>query len=406
MNTLLERFLRYVKIDTTASEETGTIPSFSGEWDLAHLLKNEMLEMGIEDAEVTEHCFVFGTIPASPGCEDAKTIGLLAHLDTAPDCIGKDVKPKVHEAYKGGGIKLDNGLVIDPAVYPELETYIGDDIVVSDGTTLLGADDKAGVAIVMDVASKLMEDSSIKHGKIRIAFTPDEEISVGGASIFDVEKFGADFGITVDGDGIGELNYETFHAYAYTVKIRGTNIHTGEAKGKLVNACTIAREFDQLLPQRERPEYTEGYEGFMHLYEMKADVDYAELQYLLRDFDKEDLESRKKVFQNTAQALNEKYGQERVALIGEHEYTNPKEVILAVDGLTDVFKKAFRECNVEPVIKPIRGGTDGSTLAEKGLACPNLFLGGHNYHSCKEFVSVNAMGKSAEVLIRILSLFS
>lgn len=406
MNNLLERFIRYVKIDTTASEETGTIPSFSGEWDLAYLLKNEMLEMGIEDAEVTDNCFVFGTIPASPGCDDAKTIGLLAHLDTAADCIGKNVKPKVHKAYKGGGIKLDNGLIIDPAVYPDLERYIGDDIVVTDGTTLLGADDKAGIAIIMDVAEKLMRDPSIKHGRVRIGFTPDEEVSVGGASIFDVEKFGADFGITLDGDGIGELNYETFNAYSYTVKIRGTNIHTGEAKGKLVNACTIAREFDQLLPQKERPEYTEGYEGFIHLYEMKAEVDTAELQYLLRDFDKEGLENKKEIFQNAAKSLNEKYGQERVILIGEHEYINPKEAILSVDGIMDVFKQAFRECGIEPIISPIRGGTDGSTLAEKGLACPNLFLGGHNFHSCREFVSVNAMGKSAEVLIKILSLFS
>lgn len=405
MNNLLERFLRYVNIDTTASEETGTIPSFDGEWELAYLLKNEMLEIGIKDVEVTDNCFVFGTIPASPGCEGTKTIGLLAHLDTAADCTGKNVKPKVHKAYKGGGIKLDNGLTIDPAIYPDIERYIGDDIVVTDGTTLLGADDKAGIAIIMDVAEKLMGNPSIKHGKIRIGFTPDEEVSVGGASIFDVEKFGADFGITLDGDGIGELNYETFNAYSYTVKIRGTNIHTGEAKGKLVNACTIAREFDQLLPQRERPEYTQGYEGFIHLYEVKAEVDNAELQYLLRDFDKEGLENKKELFQNTAKLLNEKYGQDRVELIGEHEYINPKEAILSVNGIMEVFKKSFRECNIEPIISPIRGGTDGSTLAEKGLACPNLFLGGHNFHSCREFVSVNAMNKSAEVLIKILSSF-
>lgn len=405
MNHLLERFLRYVKIDTTSKEEAGTIPSFDGEWELARLLKGELLELGIEDAEVTKNGFVFGTIPASKGCENAKTIGLLAHLDTAPDCIGKNVNPQLHKGYQGGEIVLENGLKIDPKVCPDLERYVGDDLVTTDGRTLLGADDKAGIAIIMDVAEKLMTDPSVRHGKIRIGFTPDEEISVGGASIFDVQQFGADFGITVDGDGLGELNCETFNAYAYTVEIRGTNIHPAEAKGKMVNACTLAREFDQLLPQRERPEYTEGYEGFIHLCELTADVDSAKMEYILRDFEQDGLEQKKRVFAEAAQALNVKYGQERVVLKGEHEYTNPRDAILSAGSIMDTCKKAFKECGIEPVLTPIRGGTDGSTLAEKGLPCPNLFLGGHNFHSCREFVSLNAMHKSSEVLLKILELF-
>lgn len=373
---------------------------------LAQLLKEELRELGLKDAEVTENCFVFATIPASCGCEDRQTIGLLAHLDTAPDCIGKDVKPCVHKNYQGGSLALENGLTIDPAIYPELNRYIGDDLVTSDGNTLLGADDKAGIAIIMDTIERLVSDPAIKHGKIRIGFTPDEEISVGGASVFDVEKFGADLGITVDGDGIGELNFETFNAYAYTVELEGNNIHPAEAKGKMINACTMAMEFDQLLPREERAEYTEGHEGFIHLCELNAEVEKAKMEYLLRDFEKEGLEKKKILFQSAADTLNQKYGQERVSLSGMHEYSNPREAILAAGNIMDLLKSAFVKCGIEPAVVPIRGGTDGSTLAEKGLPCPNLFTGGHNFHSCREFVSVNAMKKSAEILIEILQSLS
>lgn len=404
MVNLLECFLNYVKIDTTSDQDAGVIPSFEGERVLAGVLRDELLKLGVIDAEVTDDCFVFGTIHASKGCENSKTVGLLAHLDTAPDCSGKNVKPQVHKAYDGGTIVLSNDVFIDPAKYPELKNYIGDDIVTSDGTTLLGADDKAGIAIIMAVVEKLMKDDSIKHGKIRIGFTPDEEVSVGGASIFDVEKFGADFGITVDGDGIGELNYETFNAYSYTVEIEGNNIHPAEAKGKMINACSLAMEFDRLLPNFERPEYTEGREGFIHLCEMSGDVEKVKMEYIIRDFDNEGLEAKKCSLENAAITLNDKYGQGRVILKGFHEYSNPRDAIMENGEIIDICKKAFCECGIEAKITPIRGGTDGSTLAEKGLPCPNLFLGGHNYHNCREFVSVNAMEKAAEILLKIIEL--
>lgn len=406
MENLLERFLRYVKIDTTSVEESGVIPSFEGERVLAEVLKEELIELGVSDVEVTNECFVFATIPASKGYEESNTIGLLAHLDTAPDCTGKDVKPQIHKAYDGGVLILNEDVFIDPDQYPELKNYIGNDIVTSDGNTLLGADDKAGIAIIMTVAEKLMKDNSIKHGKIRIAFTPDEEVSVGGASILDVKHFGADFGITVDGDGIGELNYETFNAYSYTVEIEGNNIHPAEAKGKMINACSLAMEFDRLLPTLERPEYTEGHEGFIHLCEMNTEVEKAKMEYIIRDFEKEGLEIKKKSMENAAKILNDKYGQGRVVLKGMHEYSNPRDAILEKDHIMDVCKKAFDECGIEAKITPIRGGTDGSTLAERGLPCPNLFLGGHNYHNCREYVSVNAMEKSAEILTKIIEIFA
>ncbi len=404
--SLLERFLKYVKIDTASDEEAGRIPSCEGERDLAQLLKKELDEIGASETEVTDDCFVFATIPASEGCENARTVGLLAHLDTAPDCPGKNVKPCVHEAYDGGIITLDNGLKIDPAKYPELLRYRGDDIVTSDGTTLLGADDKSGIAIIMSAAEKLLKNPQIPHGKIRIGFTPDEEVSVGGASIFDVDRFGADYAITVDGDGIGELNFETFNACSVTVKIEGNNIHPAEAKGKMIHACTLAMEFDRLLPEDQRPEFTEGREGFYHLCEMKGDVENAVLEYILRDFDKDGLQTKIDSVKKAADSLNEKYGQTRVRLEYLHEYSNPGELIREVPELMNVCMEAFELCGIQPTVVPIRGGTDGSTLSEKGLACPNLFLGGHNYHSCREYVSVQAMEKSEEILLKIIELLS
>lgn len=403
MSSLLERFLRYVQIDTTSIEGADTIPSFEGERDLANLLKKELNELGIDTAEVTDRCFVFASIPATPGHEKDHVVGLLAHLDTAPDCIGKDVKPQIHHNYDGSILHINPEVVIDPEQYPEIKQYIGDDIVTSSGDTLLGADDKSGIAIIMNAVETLMRHRDLPHGPIRIAFTPDEEVSVGGASIFDVDKFGADFGITVDGDGIGELNYETFHAYSYTVKIEGNNIHPAEAKGKMINAITLGMEFDALLPQDVRPEYTAGREGFIHMWKFSGDVENTTLEYILRDFDRDGIEQQKKWFQDAAQQLNDKYGKTRVTLVGEHEYSNPKELVEQKGCLLDTCAKAFQQCGIEPNIIPVRGGTDGSTLAEKGLACVNLFMGGHNYHSCREYVSVQAMEKSSEILLRLLT---
>lgn len=403
MDDILKRFLKYVAIDTTSNDESKTIPSFAGERDLADLLKTELCEMGVEDAEVTENCFVFATVPATKGYENKKTIGLLAHLDTAPDCIRKNVQPRIHTKYAGQILELEDNVVIDPQCYPELEQYLGDDIVTSDGRTLLGCDDKAGIAIIMDVVHSLVTHPELKHGKIRIAFTPDEEVSIGGASVFDVEKFGADYGITVDGDGIGEFNYETFYAFSYDVELEGNNIHPAEAKGKMINACTLAAEFDRLLPQDMRPENTEGREGFIHLYEVNAQVESAKLGYILRDFEIDGLENKKLLFQKAAETIEKRYGEGRVKLTGIHEYSNPKAEIEKHPELIETCLKAYRNCGVKPIIKPIRGGTDGSTLADKKLACVNIFLGGHNYHNCREFVSVQAMKKSADILLQIVT---
>ncbi len=406
MERILERFIKYVKIDTTSSEETGTLPSTEGQRVLAQVLKKELEELGVSEVSVTDDCFVLARIPASAGHESAKKVGLLAHLDTAPDCSGKDVKPMIHKAYDGGVLQLEHGISIDPETYPELLRYIGDDIVTSDGSTLLGGDDKAGIAIIMDAVENLMNQPDCAHGEIKIAFTPDEELSPSGVSALDVEAFGADFGITVDGDGIGELNYETFNGCWYLVKIRGNNIHPSEAKGKMINASTLAMEFDSLLPRDQRAEYTEGHQGFVHLYEMNGTVESASLSYILRDFSKEGLTEKQKILENAAETINRKYGYECITLSWEHEYSNPYEEILKIEGLKELCEKAFRECGIEPVITPIRGGTDGSTLVEKGLPCPNLFIGGHNYHSTREYVSVNAMKKSAEILLKLISLLA
>ncbi|MEG0729583.1 MAG: peptidase T [Anaerovoracaceae bacterium] len=406
MGNLLDRFIKYVKIDTTSIEEIGKIPSFEGERELAIVLEQELKEIGAEDVEVTEDCFVFATIPASEGYENIKPIGLLAHLDTAADCPGKDVKPILHKKYDGGVLTINDSVDINPEQYPEILRYIGEDIVTSDGTTLLGADDKAGIAIIMDAAEELMKNDSIKHGKVRIAFTPDEEVSVGGASIFDVEKFGAEIGVTVDGGGTGELSFETFNAYSYRVKIRGNNIHTAEAKGKLVNASTIAFEFDAMLPKFERPEYTEGYEGFIHLCEIKGDVEEAYMDYIIRDFEKEGIEAKKKMMVDVAKQLNEKYNQERVVLEGFMEYGNPRDEIVKHKNFIELIEEAYIASGVKPYNEPVRGGTDGSTLAEKGIACPNIFTAGFNFHSCREYVSVDGMQKSSNVIIELVKRFA
>ena len=404
--SLRERFFEYVKIDTASVEEAGCIPSSEGQWELARLLKRQLEELGAEEVELTENCFVFASLPATKGLERAKTVGLLAHLDTAPDCPGKGVKPVLHPRYDGGTIVLENGLTIDPRRYPELLRYIGDDIVTSDGTTLLGADDKAGIAIIMETVSELTTNADRPHGKIRIGFTPDEEVSVGGASILDVDGFGADYGITVDGDGVGELNFETFNGCTVKVEIEGNNIHPAEAKGKMIHACSLAMELDGLLPGDQRPQFTEGREGFYHLCEMKGDVETTSMEYILRDFDRDVLQARIDAVQAAAESLNRKYGQDRVKMSVFHEYSNPWEILKDRPALVEGCKEAFSVCGMEPVITPIRGGTDGSTLSEKGLPCPNLFLGGHNYHSCREYVSVQAMEKSKEVLLKMIEIFA
>jgi len=406
MSKLLERFLRYVTYDTTAVEDAGLIPSSAGQWELAKLLQKELLQLGLSDAVVDENCFVLAGLPATEGYEDAPVLGFLAHLDTAPDCIGKRVHPLLHRGYQGDRVVINeaSGMVIDPAECPDLLRYIGDDIITSDGTTLLGADDKGGIAIIMQMVEELMKNTDIKHGPIRIAFTPDEEIAVGGASIFDIPKFGAEIGFTVDGDGIGEFNYENFNASKVDVRIKGDNVHTGEAKGKMVNANGLAMEYDSLVPKCERAEHTEGREGFYHLAEMSGRVDETHLKYLLRDFEKEGMSRKKEIMQDIASLLNKKYGDSRISLVIEDEYANMKDFMSDRNGIVDLCLKAYESAGVEPKVVPIRGGTDGATLSEKGLFCPNIFIGGHLYHSIKEFVSLQAMEKAKDILINIIRL--
>lgn len=406
MKTLLERFLYYVQIDTTAVEDAGKIPSSDGQMKLAEHLRQELNDLGLKDVKLDEKGFVFATIPATLGCENIPTIGFLAHLDTAPDCVGNGVKPMVHSGYDGGRIVVNEslGILLDPLVDRDLSRYVGDDIVTSDGTTLLGADDKAGIAIIMDMAANLINNPNIRHGKIRIGFTPDEEISHGGAAVFDVDEFGAYTALTVDGDGIGELNVENFNAAKANVSIRGTNIHTAEAKGKMVNAAMLAMEYDAWIPRDERPEHSEGYQGFYHLGHLSCNVDEGKMEYVIRDFDLESFEHRKEILLQGADRLNQHYGADRVRVEIKDEYANMKQKVLENQGMLDLCMQGFRDIGLEPVLVPIRGGTDGATLAEKGLACPNIFLGGHNYHSVREFVSIQAMEKARNILIRIAQL--
>lgn len=406
MKSLLERFAGYVAVDTTSAEDAGRIPSSDGQKTLATILEHELVELGLTEVDVDEHGFVFATIPPTKGCEDVPVIGFLAHLDTAPDCVGCGVTLRVHNRYDGGSIIIneDKNIILDPATDHDLIRYIGDDIVTSDGTTLLGADDKSGIAIIMDAAATLIGNPTIRHGKIRIGFTPDEEISTGGAAIFDVEKFGADMGFTVDGDGIGELNIENFNAAKAKVTIRGTNIHTAEAKGKMVNAAMIAMAFDTQIPRNQRPEYTEGYEGFYHLSHLVCGVGEGNMEYVIRDFEKDSFENRITTLKRVAEDLNKTYGQDRVMVELTDEYANMKQAVLGKPDMLNVCKQAYREAGLEPALIPIRGGTDGATLAELGLACPNIFLGGHNYHSVKEYVSVQAMEKARDILVHIARL--
>ncbi|MEG0574855.1 MAG: peptidase T [Anaerovoracaceae bacterium] len=403
---VLDKFLRYVKCDSTAIDDAGKIPSSECQRDFANLLKDELLELGVEDAYVDENSFVFGTINPSEGYEDRPVIGLLAHLDTAPDCIGKGVKPIVHTNYNGEDLVVNEelGVIINTEKYPEIKGYVGDDIVTSDGTTLLGADDKGGIAIIMAVVEKIIKDTSIKHGKLKIGFTPDEEVSVGGASIFNVEEFGADLALTVDGDGLGELNFETFNAATCKVKTTGIAIHPAEAKDKMVNAISLGMEFDSKLPTKDRPEFTGDREGFYHLEEFAGNVEEANLEYLLRDFESAGIKEKLQRVNDVSKEMNEKYGYNCVEVELKHEYSNMGELIAAKEGIIENCVKACELEGVTPIVKPIRGGTDGSTLAEKGLPCPNIFMGGHNFHSVREFISVDAMKKSMDVIIRFLEI--
>ena len=398
---ILERFLRYVRIDTQSEPGVETIPSTSKQFDLAHVLVEELKAMGMQEVTMDAHGYVMATLPAT-SAKAIPTIGFVAHMDTAPDFSGKDVKPQVWENYDGKDIVLNEkmGLVLSAAQFPELTDFKGQTLITTDGTTLLGADDKAGVAEIMSAMAYLLQHPEIEHGKVRICFTPDEEVGR-GADLFDVAKFGAEWAYTMDGSFLGELEYENFNAAGAQVEIQGRNVHPGYAKDKMVNALYIATAFVQSLPLEEVPEKTEDYEGFYHLNNMEGSVDFCRLNYIIRDHDREKFEARKALFRAKVAEFQALYP-ERIKLIMKDQYYNMREKIEPVMHIVDLAEQAMRDLGIEPLIKPIRGGTDGSRLSFMGLPCPNIFAGGINFHGRYEYVSLESMELATRTIVRIV----
>lgn len=402
---LIKRFTTYVKIDTQSNEDSQTCPSTPGQWDLLNLLVDELKEIGMEEVTIDENGYVFATLPANTN-KQVPTIGFLAHVDTATDFTGKNVKPQIVENYDGGDVILNKelGIVLSPEAFPSLKNYKGQTLITTDGTTLLGADDKAGVAEIMTAMNYLIQHPEIKHGKIRVAFTPDEEIGRGPHK-FDVNRFGAKYAYTMDGGPLGELQYESFNAAAAKITINGNNIHPGSAKGKMVNSIKIGMELNQQLPVREAPEYTEGYEGFYHLLSFHGDVEKTELYYIIRDHDRQKFEAKKENLVKIVDQLRQKYGEDTIGLKLEDQYYNMREKIEPVKEVFENAKEAMERLDITPVIEPIRGGTDGSQLSYMGLPTPNIFAGGENMHGKYEFVSIETMMKATEVIIEIAKIF-
>ena len=400
MERIEERFLRYVAVDTESAEEVEQVPSTERQHDLARMLCRELQEMGFE-AEHDEHCYVYGTIPGNR--PDAPVIGFIAHMDTSPDMSGKDVKAKIVR-FTGEDILLnaEKGIVLSVKDYPSLEKYRGEDIICTDGTTLLGADDKAGVAEIMTLAQFYAENPDVPHGTIKIGFTPDEEVG-NGPKYFDVKKFGADFAYTVDGGELGEIEYENFNAANAGVFVRGVNIHPGSAKNKMKNALLIALEYAGLLPPAETPAHTEGYEGFYHLHDMKGNETEAELHYLIRDHDRAKFEARKQFLAQAAAFLNQKYGAGTVEVVVKDSYYNMKEQIEPHMYLILRARAAMEAAGITPVEVPIRGGTDGARLSYMGLPCPNLCTGGVNFHGVHEYIPAAALNQMAQVLVNLVT---
>ena len=401
MTKLVERFLKYVSIDTQSSEENeGKCPSTEKQFQLAQYLKDELTGLGLEDVEMDEHAYVYATLPANT-TRNVPTIGFIAHMDTSPDMSGKDVRPRIIENYDGSDIVLNEaeGIVTRVAQFPELRNHIGEDLIVTDGTTLLGADDKAGIAEIVTAMTYLQAHPEIEHGKIRIAFNPDEEIGM-GAHLFNVEKFGCQWAYTMDGSEVGELEYENFNAASAKVTIKGRNVHPGYAKGKMVNANIVAQEFIESL-KTERPETTEGYEGFFHLMSINGTVEDATLSYIIRDHDAAKFEARKTKMQAAAQQLNTTYGEGTVTVNIREQYRNMLEQLQDKPHVTDIAKQAIEEACGFCTVKPIRGGTDGAQLSFMGLPCPNIFAGGLNFHGRHEFVPIQSMEKAVMTIVNI-----
>lgn len=400
---ILNRFISYITIDTESDPNSDITPSSEKQWDLARKLHQELIAMGMSDVTIDENAYIMATLPSNVE-HDVPTIGFISHFDSTPDFTGKDIKPQIIENYDGGDIPLKGSdLVLSPDYFEDLKQYKGQTIVTTDGTTLLAADDKAGITEIMTAMKHLIENPQIKHGTIKVGFTPDEEIGR-GAHKFDVEKFGADWAYTMDGSQIGELEYENFNAAGAVVTFHGKIVHPGYAKGKMINSMYVAQEFIDSLPRLETPEHTEGYQGFFHLHNMKGAVEKTELHYIIRDHDKEHFEARKEVMHKLVHVLNEQYDREAVSIEINDQYYNMREKVEPVMHIVDVAEQAMKDLGIEPLIKPIRGGTDGSQLSYMGLPCPNIFAGGHNFHGPYEYVPVESMIKATEVIVRIAEL--
>ena len=401
---LKKRFLRYISIDTQSSEESETTPSTAKQFDLAKVVKSEMEALGLKDVSLDDKCYLMGTLPSNTD-KKIPVIGFLSHFDTSPDMSGANVKPQIVENYNGGDILLNKELTLSPALFPELKEHIGHTLITTDGTTLLGADDKAGIAEIMTAVEYLVQHPEIKHGTIKIGFTPDEEIGR-GVDFFDVKKFSADFAYTMDGGGSGELEYENFNAAKLVVKVQGRNVHPGYAKDKMINAMLVAIEFNEMLPVNMRPEFTEGYDGFYHLTHMEGTVENASLVYIVRDHDRKKFETKKSLAVETAKFINTKYGEEICKAELTDQYYNMREMVEPVYHVVETARQAMEAVGVFPKIQPIRGGTDGARLSFMGLPCPNIFAGGMNFHGKFEYVSLDVMNQATEVILKILEMYT
>ncbi|MBK5210328.1 MAG: peptidase T [Flavobacteriaceae bacterium] len=404
MQKIIDRFVKYVKVDTQSDPNNPDFPSTEKQWDLAHILVDELKEIGMQEVTLDDHCYIMATLPSNVDFK-VPTIGFIAHIDTSPDYSGTNVKPQIHKNYDGGDILLNKAenIVLSPSYFEDLLLYKGQTLITTDGTTLLGADDKAGITEIVSAMEYLINHPEIKHGKIRIGFTPDEEVGK-GAHMFDVKKFGADWAYTMDGSRVGELEYENFNAAGAKVIVHGTIVHPGYAKRKMINAMLIANDFIAGLPKNEIPQATEGYEGFYHLTGMQGEVEKTELEYIIRDHDMKLFEQRKAVFQKVADDLNKKLGSKLVEVEMKDQYYNMRKKIEPVMYIVDIAEEAMIQLGIKPLIKAIRGGTDGSQLSYKGLPCPNIFAGGHNFHGRYEFVAAEAIQLATDVVVNIAKL--
>jgi tripeptide aminopeptidase len=404
MEKITERFLKYVKINTQSDSKSNSCPSTQAQIEFSMMLAEELKDIGMAEIDLDESGYLMATLPSNSG-KELPTIGFISHVDTSPDMIGRNVNPVINENYFGKSIELNTKkkFILSPKDFPQLNNYLGQAIISSDGSTLLGSDDKAGIAEIITAMEYLINHEEIKHGKIRLAFTPDEEIGR-GADRFDVKKFGADFAYTVDGGPIGELEYENFNAASAKISIQGLNVHPGTAKNRMKNSMHIALELESMLPPNEKPEYTEGYEGFYHMTEFNGTVDYSKVNYIIRDHNKEEFTKKKELLIKIVDHLNLKYGSGSVKLSMVDQYYNMREKIEPVFHIIELAMKAYKDNGITPKIKPIRGGTDGSRLSYMGLPCPNIFTGGHNFHSRFEFIPIPSMEKAVQVIIKIAEL--